>query len=535
MTILKLILYSIFSFILLRSSYFIYQSLHWPLEYCIDMVLMKFFAWSFDKGLYPYTDIFTYNLPVTIYINYFGLKLFGDTSFGFRLLDASWMLFFALVSYFYFRRLSFFAGFIGFVFTLLLPENATNFGAFQRETMILPFWILALLSTESIIKNENKRWNFFLLGTYCIFSFLIKPTAILLFLGCQLNLFLYFIKSKKTISYFKFNFLYFVLGSLFSLGVCVSPFLLKRNLIASTLSWFRYFIDLSNSLEIKSANLLLSQIFTFSLKDWNLPLNQPVVEYFTTGHLGIFHALILFLFFVLYYLKKFNSSIIILLISSLGNYLIQGKGFAYHLFPLWFSIFAMCILILNYFLSITETGQNKIVKFIAIIGIIFISLSLLSQQNKSLRMYKNTGLFKGFSEEKKVLEKSLLLTKLDEITKKLSKTPIRIQVFEAYHSISLKAVMDLNLELVSKYPEAYIFYNEAKEMQKYKTDMMNSLASKPPDIIVINQEGTFQEKKDLFLSFPELKIFLNQYKIESTILDLNNVTYQVFLKTQVVK
>jgi hypothetical protein len=77
----------------IRSSRFLYQSLDWSLAYCIDMVLMKFFAWSLDRGIWPYTDIYTYNLPMTIYINWVALKVFGDSSWGFRLLDVSWLVF----------------------------------------------------------------------------------------------------------------------------------------------------------------------------------------------------------------------------------------------------------------------------------------------------------------------------------------------------------------------------------------------------------------------------------------------------------
>ena len=53
--------------------------------------------------------------------------------------------------------------------------------------------------------------------------------------------------------------------------------------------------------------------------------------------------------------------------------------------------------------------------------------------------------------------------------------------------------------LVSKYPEAYIFYNENPKIDKYKADMVRSLKTEKPDIIVLNKEGTFRIKKEFNL------------------------------------
>ena len=139
----------------IRSSRFLYQSLDWSLAYCIDMVLMKFFAWSLDRGYWPYTDVYTYNLPMTIYINWFALKIFGNSSWGaisdIRELPVATAVIIALV---------------GASLCLTLSENATNFGAFQRETMMLPFWILSLISYDKIIEGKSQRLHGFLLGTY---------------------------------------------------------------------------------------------------------------------------------------------------------------------------------------------------------------------------------------------------------------------------------------------------------------------------------------------------------------------------------
>ena len=63
-----------------------------------------------------------------------------------------------------------------------------------------------------------------------------------------------------------------------------------------------------------------------------------------------------------------------------------------------------------------------------------------------------------------------------------------------------------------------------------KMDMMGSLESKRPDIIVLNREGTFRIKKDLYQTFPALETFLRDYKLRAEIKEINNVTYTIFTK-----
>jgi 4-amino-4-deoxy-L-arabinose transferase-like glycosyltransferase len=77
---------------------------------------------------------------------------------------------------------------VGASLCLTLSENATNFGAFQRETMMLPFWILSLISYDKIIEGKSQRLYGFLLGTYICISALVKPTGFLLLILILISL-----------------------------------------------------------------------------------------------------------------------------------------------------------------------------------------------------------------------------------------------------------------------------------------------------------------------------------------------------------
>lgn len=527
---ITIFLLTVVSIITLRSSGFLYQSLDWSLAYCIDMVLMKFFAWSLDRGYWPYTDVYTYNLPMTIYINWFALKIFGNSSWGFRLLDVSWLVLLGGITFIYLKKKSTLAALIGLSLCLTLGENATNFGAFQRETMMLPFWMLSLISYDRIRLGKSEIFHGFLLGIYICISILIKPTGLLLLFFILISLLWIKISESKFSlkETTQFYFSIFVGGCLI-LFLSILPFLIHGTLLSSISGWFGYFKDLSTSLEILSWQELVGSIFTFSPMHWFIPLNEPVEKFQTNGHLSLFHLFLMLFYVYLLAKKKVDLGPFLILISGFLNYIIQAKGFAYHLFPVWFS----CILIVSYlihFLFQFIQDEENWKKGISSFAIIIMGITLVNQQIRCLKLYKGTGLYTEINQTKKERVHVKVLETLKQINSEFVNKPTSIQVFEAYHSITLNSVMDENMMLVSKYPEAYIFYNESPIMEKYKMDMMGSLESKRPDIIVLNREGTFRIKKDLYQTFPALETFLRDYKLRAEIKEINNVTYTIFTK-----
>lgn len=519
----------VIAIIAVRSIRFLYQSLDWSLEYCIDMVLMKFFAWSLDKGHWPYTDILTYNLPMTIYINWFALKIFGSSSWGFRFFDVCWLVCFSGITFIYLnRKISTLFAILGAALCLTLEENATNFGALQRETMMLPFWILCLIFYDKIREGNSRILYGFLIGFFICITILIKPTAIILLFCILLTLLILDIQANqfKIKNYFTFYFS-ILSGTLIILFLTALPFLLHGTLISSVKDWILYFKDLSSSLEIISAYQLLTNIFTFSLNNWFIPLNEPVTEFQNNGHLSLFHFVLIFVYLFLLYKKKLNIGPLFILIVGLLNYLIQAKGFAYHLFPMWFACILILSILLNYFYSELE-NNTRFSKIIFLTAIVLIGITTVYQQARALRLYRGTNLYYEFNQAKKGFPKIETIETLKNLNARNKTKPVNIQVFEAYHSVTLSAIMDEDMVLASRYPEAYVFYNDHPAMDKYKTDMINSLKANKPDIIVLNREGTFRIKRDLFQTFPALEDFLKDYHLEKEIREINNVTYSIY-------
>lgn len=514
----------------IRSSRFLFQSLDWSLAYCIDMVLMKYFAWSLDRGIWPYTDVHTYNLPMTIYLNWFALKIFGNSSWGFRLLDVSWLIFLSGLTFLYLKEKvsNLLIAIIGSALCLTLSENATNFGAFQRETIMLPFWVLSLIFFERIRKNYKQNLYGFWLGFCICISVLVKPTGFLLLLFILIMIL--FEKKRNSVFSIKeslFLFFFIFIGGIVVLFSSLLPFILHGKLLVSFQGWLEYFKDLSLSLEILSPVELIRGIFTFSPRHWFIPLNEPIMEFKSNGHLSLFHFCLIIIYLILLFLRKIDVGPLLILVSGLLNYLIQAKGFAYHLFPVWFACLLIMVMLVDFFYKIS-LSEKKWQRWVSVFAIFVIGITVINQQSKSLRLYRGTELYADFNQTKKEPHKIEILETLKKIDSEIKNKPTKIQIFEAYHSVTLNSIMDQNMVLVSKYPEAYIFYNESPLMDKYKTDMVNSLNANKPDIIVLNKEGTFRVKKDLFLTFPGLAQFLKDYKLEKEIKEINNVTYSIY-------
>ncbi len=513
-----------------RALDFMFQSLDWSLEYCIDMILMKYFSWEFEKSKLPFIDFYTYNLPVTIYLNWFWAKIIGATDFSFRILDNIWYILLSISSFFYFKRYSIFASISAFVFCLTLPMNATNFGAFQRETMFLVFWVLGIYSFEKILNENHLKLHFILLGIYFSLSFFIKPTSIFLF-GFIFLYLIYLETAKKKFFEFKKNLILSVLSFLIISIFIFLPFILKKQFNLAVSNWYLYFLDLNSSLEIKSFNELTKGIINFRFKDWSRPLNgfSSEQEYqINPGRFGLLSVFSFLISVILYFRKKVNITVFILFFSSLANYYTQMKGFTYHLFPLWLSFIYFQLLCLNYFYNQLKEA-NLIKKSISVFFILFFLISILIQEDRSLKRYLGTGLYSKKTFENRILPSSYTNKYLNELNQKLNKK-VKFQNFETYHSISLYSSMKFDFELVSKFPEGYIFYGIDSRYDKYKKEMINSLTKNPPDIVLLSREGAFQEKKDLFKTFPELKKFLKNYQIYKTYHELNLVNYSIYVK-----
>ena len=132
-------------------------SFAWPLVH--DAPTRYYVAWRVLSGAVPYRDIFIILMPGTVVLHMLVLKLFGPSNLGWRLFDLCWLLVTTGAIYWLCRPLTRWGGGLAglFFFMIHLGGGAINMG--QRDFLFCPLLLLGAHSlARSCEKNGNPTW-----------------------------------------------------------------------------------------------------------------------------------------------------------------------------------------------------------------------------------------------------------------------------------------------------------------------------------------------------------------------------------------
>jgi hypothetical protein len=132
-------------------------SFRWPLVH--DAPLMHYIAWRILSGAVPYRDLFDMNMPGVYVLHILVLKLFGPSDLGWRLFDLLWLLLTTGAIYLLCRPVNRWAGFFSavFFFSFHLSAGAINMG--QRDFLLCAFLLLsAHFLALSIERRGCPKW-----------------------------------------------------------------------------------------------------------------------------------------------------------------------------------------------------------------------------------------------------------------------------------------------------------------------------------------------------------------------------------------
>ncbi len=290
-------------------------SFRWPLVH--DAPLMHYIAWRILSGAVPYRDLFDMNMPGVYVLHILVLKIFGPSDLGWRLFDLVWLLFTAGAIYLLCRPVSRWGGLLGavFFFCYHLSVGAINMG--QRDFLLCVFLLLsAHFSALSVERRASPKWA--LLGGLCLGAGVtIKPYCALygIFIITLIVLRAYFDGSpwvREVLS--------------FAAGSVVAPFLLGIWLVRTG--------GLGPMLDITFKFLApfyskMGNGDTLTLALLPLRLNQ------------------LWIFVTLLAWRRIAKSLrywLMVLGTAFGwfSFVLQGKGWDYHLYP--FNVFLCALL-----------------------------------------------------------------------------------------------------------------------------------------------------------------------------------------------
>jgi len=502
-----------------RGIYHLLLSLRWPLSLSPDATLLSMDAWMWLQGNVPYRDFFAINLPFSHIVHALGILIFGDTDTGLRLLNLSAVLVAAFVSSLYLWRSSRLAALIAFSLTLTLTAEATAYGQLQRETLLLPVWIGALWIVEKNIQATSYRlW--ILWGALLGVSLLIKPTS--LFFGAML--FFYFavrahgqaaqVSWKEAAITLTRTALIVGCGIL---AVFLVPVLLGYPpdyllLWKNNLDVFTYGIPLvpPSGLLFRPLTLNPENI----LNSWNKPYlieGEIVVGVFTLFHVAVFVG------FVIYYRKDPGKlSLLFLVAGGYISYLIQRRGYAYHLIPVWHGLNLMLSVLIADFARKHQAGEKKAsngvllkssyFKYLAI----FLMLLVLIRFRNSEKVYSDTGF--GYLLKPSTPPTLPIVAEINATASLLrEKNPERrpsIQLLEL-NTLALGAVLGHDIEYASGFAVADPIVSSHPHASFFRKRLMTALQHRPPDLFVI---ALFRDSlKDVLKDAPEIRLFLKDH------------------------
>lgn len=508
----------------------LYFSLYWPLSISLDAALMRFHAWSLLQGRWPYRDIETLNLPATHYINALSLLILGNSDLAFRWMDLCWVFALALSCATYLWRYNRLAAGVGFILVLNLTLIATPLGAFQRETLMLLFWMLALCTLDHARLQASKPTAWLLLsGGLATASIFIKPTGAIFCLG----LFIYFMVAGGLPARQRGKHSQKMIAGGFSvlLMICI-PLMLAGMDTTHLDSYLYYFQGWSRLQTTRPISDLLLHLFTLNPIHTSIPLSAPVSTPFDTGHLTLLHIALLIAFI---YIKRKQTKpgpdgLWIILGTGFLHYLIQRKGFAYHVFPLWLGFELVLALILadlwqrlkSPFVNSRRISNRSLwVPLGCLITLLGIGVHRQSIAKDIMAGYLN-----------KQPPHSRVAETINQLSTKYNLNGTSVQNLEI-HSMAMPGMIQNGLHLATRYPMDHVLWENSPYSTACRQRFMQSVIKKKPTLFIIHTGSAGDSETWLKHrhSFVELDTYLTRrYRIADSIREINQADYLFLIR-----
>jgi hypothetical protein len=161
------------------TSLLLVQSIKWPLV--LDAPLMNYAALQIRNGGVPYRDVFDMNMPGTYLIHLLAVGLGANTDLGWRMFDLTFLTLTCAGIWLHCRSLCPAAGYVGSLFYAAYHLSDGPINAGQRDYFLFGFLMLAAaLSAESVeLKNQKQCCVMAAAAGVCGgFALWIKPTAL---------------------------------------------------------------------------------------------------------------------------------------------------------------------------------------------------------------------------------------------------------------------------------------------------------------------------------------------------------------------
>lgn len=481
------------------------QSFKWYM--LVDSPILQYMSFLILHGLVPYKDIFDFNLPGTYLMHIVAIKLFGLGNLGFRLFDLANLAVICWSLYLLLRKFGQFSVIISILLFVSIHLAGGQYSMGERDFLMIPYLGMATFFSYRAIVS-SKIILFFPAGLLLGFCSTVKATPPLLAVFFILVFFFYHRRDwRKNI----------IAALWFLAGFIIFPVLIAGWLIKSG-GWdpftdiFLHFIPIHLS-SLQRSPLFLAYVLARS------PLN--VID------LVIFISLVFFslLHSRLTENKPKQVAYILLaggIIFGLIHYWIQGKGWTYHLYPLFFFSITFCSLVTG---DLFDT-ENILAKKVTLISVIiltcstsFLTLKTFLHQPNLLNKYAN-----GVDRLNTIVEKGV--HDLGSLTKPGDK----VQAFDSW-SESTNILYRLKLYPPTRFIQEVNFtwtpIRSSPYLRRIWKEFMNGLMTRPPKcIIVFTSSGVLKNRVCNEAAFPGLCSFISR----DYDLDIVRKEYKIYMR-----
>lgn len=530
--------------LIVRAFDFNLVSLRWPVSICLDASILRFESHSMLNGIWPWRDLLSINLPLTHYIHASGIYLFGPDDLGFRLLDLFWILTLAALAALYLRRRSPIAGWIGGALMIGLPIEATPFGAFQRETLMLPLWLIALWCADHLNERRSVDWRAALcFGVAVALAMWIKPTSILLYVLLLPGFFTSFRKRRSILPAIRVHG-WLIVGGLLASTLVLLPLILSGTLLDFFVRWPADVVAYNRLFEPRPIASLTIDLFTLQPGRWSMPLNEGLHTPVDTGHFGLMPLFALGIFLAV---VRRRLTLLLFLGAGLGSYLLQQRGFQYHLYPVWFGFNLVAAIVVGellngrlLFLRLRKLAPHwnlrhvaRLASAIALAGLALLCAGMLSRQSRAIRQYAGMDLYNRKSPSmvadfRTVEAIGALATQL----RQRGKAKPVLQTFEN-SAIALGSVSRYGLGFASRFTTEWLIWSDSERRQAGRRQLMDAMQQNPPDIVAWNAGSVDGPERERLKTFPELQSWLeSNYVRKQIVSEINGEEYLLFVHRQ---
>lgn len=515
-----------------QSASFAVSFIQWPVHISPDAGIVWTEALLIWDGIWPYAQTGSINLPGTQLINFAAQAVFGKYGQSIRYADIALTLSAAVLLFFLLKRyISLIAAIVPVSLMLFLPAVATPYGAWQRDTMMAVLWLAIWLVFEKY-KHEtgNRRQIYFLavLAALTALGTLIKPFTVLF----AFLLWAGYLLSHRNQLPVKETAMLSLFGVL-TAGFIIMPFVIKGGFPER---WFGYIQVYANHMDPPGAIPVMIDLIHISATTWFMDINHPVRLPNDIGHLTILSVFLVFAGILTAPSLKARLYLIYFLISGLLSFALQGRGFAYHLIPVWFAQLISTGFFLDYLIKRLQQGSvSKKIKLIWLATGIVLAGSLLIRNKLSIQLYKAMGL-SPVKKESLFIKSRLsdsVVNLMESITPATGAKPA-IGVFES----STKAVSFAASHGYPVWPPVlvdYPLFDRSKIRESERERYRKWISQKEPAVIIIDNGITGNGKSESRVKdFTYLSDYLSErFRIYKEVTELNQVNYTIYLRNDI--